>query len=187
MHPIEHSLLVHCAPVLCKMKPASIISCCKYDPRTIDSTMEKVRNLLAPYGCLLVEICRCEHHATIFMYHRWVLTAFLNTPGVPEFLMTKGYPVTKGIDELVAALVSRFRSLGTVPHEVGVFLGYPLDDVQDFIRNRGRNYRVCRYWKVYSNENYAEKVFGCYDRCRMKLAELMNQGLPFELVLKEIA
>ena len=37
------------------------------------------------------------------------------------------------------------------PHEVGLFLGYPLDDVTGFIEQKGKNYKCCGIWKVYGN------------------------------------
>lgn len=187
MHRIEQLILVHCAPVLCKAKPAAVISCCSYDPGTIDTVLCDVRKQLVRYGCLMLEFCRCSHHITLFLYHRWILTAFINAPGVPEFLSSRGYPVSSGVDEIIRTLVRRYRTLKTVPHEVGVFLGYPLEDVLTFEKCKGRGYKLCRYWKVYADEQYAERMFECYDRCRLRVRCLMARGLPFEAVLKKIA
>lgn len=187
MHQLEQLILVHCAPVLCGVKPASIISCCKYEPETIDAVLDTARKQLVRHGCLLLEVCRCEHHITLFVYHRWILTAFINAPGVPQFLALRGYPVTEGVDGVVEALLTRYQVRNTVPHEVGVFLGYPLADVVKFEKFKGRNYKLCRYWKVYTGERQAERVFDCYDQCRAKVGELISDGLPFAAVLKEIA
>ena len=35
------------------------------------------------------------------------------------------------------------------PHEIGVFLGYPLEDVVGFIRHRGKCFTCCGCWKSY--------------------------------------
>ena len=37
------------------------------------------------------------------------------------------------------------------PHEIGVFLGYPPEDVKAFIKQNGKGAVLCGYWKVYSN------------------------------------
>ena len=37
------------------------------------------------------------------------------------------------------------------PHEIGIFLGYPLADVAGFIRNKGRNCKCIGTWKVYGD------------------------------------
>lgn len=187
MRPIENTILIHCAPVLCKVKPAAIITCNGFDAGTVEADLATVRRELSRQGCLVVECCRCQRSVSLFIYHRWLLTAFLNVPGVPRFLAQRGYPVEAGIDDVVGMLVKRYRECGTVPHEIGLFLGYPLEDVMKFEEYKGRQYQICRYWKVYADVEQAKKVFECYDQCRSKLCGLMEKGLTFSGVLKEIA
>lgn len=52
------------------------------------------------------------------------------------------------------------------PHEIGLFLGYPVRDVQDFIKYEGKNYLVCGYWKVYHDVDKALATFDYYQRIR---------------------
>ncbi len=51
------------------------------------------------------------------------------------------------------------------PHEVGIFLDYPIEDILGYIEHEGKNCQVSGYWKVYSNAQGAMKkiseVFGC--------------------------
>ena len=42
------------------------------------------------------------------------------------------------------------------PHEIGVFLGYPLDDVIGFIEHKP--YYLVGDWKVYQNVNEAKET-----------------------------
>ena len=51
------------------------------------------------------------------------------------------------------------------PHEIGVFLGYPLEDVEGFIQNGGRNYTCCGCWKSYGDPEKAEELFASYRQC----------------------
>ena len=63
----------------------------------------------------------------------------------------------------------RYRSYweaGGFPHEIGIFLGYPLADVTGFIRNKGRNYLLCGMWKVYQQEETAATAFQYYRRMK---------------------
>ena len=62
------------------------------------------------------------------------------------------------------------------PHEIGVFLGYPIEDVIGFINNKGCNFKCCGYWKVYGDKEKAIKEFARYDKCRMIYTKLWNQG-----------
>lgn len=52
------------------------------------------------------------------------------------------------------------------PHEIGIFLGYPLADVTGFIKNKGRNYLLCGMWKVYRQEETAATAFQYYRRMK---------------------
>ena len=62
----------------------------------------------------------------------------------------------------MAQLQTRLREQGGFPHEIGLFLGYPLGDVAGFIRNRGKNCKCSGCWKVYCNELEAQKRFARY-------------------------
>ena len=70
------------------------------------------------------------------------------------------------------------------PDEIGLFLGYPVDDVTGFIQNKGRNYLLCGYWKVYSDENRARRIFSNYDKCRNYLCNKLAQGESIYQALK---
>lgn len=59
-------------------------------------------------------------------------------------------------------------SAGTLefPHEIGVFLGYPLSDVRGFLEDEGRNCAYVGYWKVYDNVHSKIRLFQRYDEHR---------------------
>ena len=46
----------------------------------------------------------------------------------------KGYPVEKGFDAVLYEPVFRLMRFGDFPHEIGIFLGYPQEDVVPFLR-----------------------------------------------------
>ena len=66
------------------------------------------------------------------------------------------------------------------PHEIGVILGYPIDDVLSFIENKGKNSIYSGYWKVYHNKNRALKEFEKFDKCRKEYITLFNNGNKVE-------
>ena len=68
------------------------------------------------------------------------------------------------------------NSSKTFPHEIGVFLGYPLEDVIGFIKNSGQNSICTGCWKVYYNECEALKLFKRYKKCREVYQRLFKQG-----------
>lgn len=62
------------------------------------------------------------------------------------------------------------------PHEIGYFLGYPYEDVHEFIIQRGENYKVFGAWKVYSNVEQALTTFESYRACTKHLTHIYQQG-----------
>ena len=62
------------------------------------------------------------------------------------------------------------------PHEIGIFLGYPLGDVMGFIQNAGKNCKCSGCWKVYCDECEARRLFAQFQKCREIYARLWNQG-----------
>ena len=74
---------------------------------------------------------------------------------------SKVYILPKGLDKgsCLERLKSRLMHTDEFPHEIGIFLGYPLDDVKGFIDNAGQNSKCTGCWKVYCNECEAIKTF----------------------------
>lgn len=62
------------------------------------------------------------------------------------------------------------------PHEIGYFLGYPYDDVREFIVQHGENYKVFGAWKVYANVEQALATFDAYRACTQYFTFVYQQG-----------
>ena len=60
-----------------------------------------------------------------------------------------------------------YNNKGTLfPHEIGIFLEYPLMDVKGFLEHNGADYIYSGYWKVYTDEYNAVRKFREYDLVR---------------------
>ena len=59
---------------------------------------------------------------------------------------------------------------------MGLFLGYPTDDVVAFIEHEGRDYLCCGCWKVYSHPERAQACFASYRRCTQACLALLETG-----------
>ena len=81
-------------------------------------------------------------------------------------------------DRCVAALCRRLYRTegGCFPHEIGLFLGYPPEDVAGFIANNARNCKCCGCWKVYGDEAKAKETFRRFRRCAEEYYRLWSSG-----------
>ena len=99
----------------------------------------------------------------------------LKKPGVANFIKKYGYESTDPAYAL-ERLRSRLAQREDFPHEIGLFLGYPLGDVKGFIEHHGKEYLCSGYWKVYQDEQKAKSTFQLYQSVRDAVLQLIVAG-----------
>lgn len=140
--------------------------------------------------------------ALIYVYRPADLMRYLSDPRATTALAAEGYDVhnlpaslvhlaaritlassnaaESAYDDSVCALArNRHCDRGCTcefPHEIGYFLGYPYDDVREFIVQHGENYQVFGAWKVYTNVEQALATFDSYRACTQHLSYIYQQG-----------
>lgn len=114
---------------------------------------------------MYVEILRNnETSAQIYAYRPDKLTYVLNQTKVKTLLTGLGYN-TNDLDQCIRHLKYRFKK-ESFPHEIGIFLGYPYEDVVGFIENKGDKFLANGYWKVYAKKEEKIKLFETYNKIR---------------------
>ena len=163
------------------MKPGSIF-CFNHSP--LEVSRQKVcqwNKQLAPFG-LTVQILLERPGSSsviVFVYRHNRLEQMLSDDAYQSFLAEAGYERTN-LDGLLEQLSYRLRTQPEFPHEIGVFLGYPLRDVIGFIENHGRNFTCCGFWKSYGDPAEMQVCFACYRRCIQTYVAMFEQGIPIE-------
>jgi hypothetical protein len=179
---LEKHLILHCAPTLGGLKTANLFS---YAFSSEDALMESLRaanKALDPKG-VHAEILRVgTDNALIFVYRKSKLGADLRKPGVKEFLSARGYR-DDSVGVYISNLKVRFAFHSAFPHEIGLFLGYPLPDVIGFIENEGKNSKCTGCWKVYCNERETVKLFAKYQKCKNVYERLLSEGRSIERLI----
>jgi hypothetical protein len=157
MAGIKDVIIRHCSPVLLGCKPAALFPLAANSP-------ELLSGFVPPgIGCLVIR--EQEGGLLVFLFNRALLKKTLLDDPVRRTLVKIGYPSRYSLPVFLAHLQKQFE-YHKCPHEVGLFLGYPLDDVLGFIRHRGRGYKLCGAWKVYGDVEQAKQRFRQYDLCR---------------------
>ena len=153
----EELLVMHASPTLANLKPASLIS--------MNNTAQGKECLkkLEKRGLMFFQLNNSKGQSLLLVYRKDKLEQVLSAPRAEEILKHFGYP--ESLEERLAFLKKRFQST-QCPHEVGIFLGYPPDDVKGFIENAGKKYLMIGYWKVYSDLAGARTAFMEYDRAK---------------------
>ena len=171
---LEHYLIEHCSPTLASLKTGSLfsLSCTTEQALSLQLTEWNLR--LSPKG-VAIDLMRGGDRALIYVYRKNQLERDLRQPGVREFLAGAGYRYDSA-GQAVEQLRARLKGGGGFPHEIGLFLGYPLCDVTGFIENRGRCCRLCGCWKVYGDIGAARRCFERFRRCSAIYSRLHEAG-----------
>ena len=171
----EEMFVRQCAPTLAGVKTGSLFSC-PYDTREgMTEDVRRLNRVLVPKGLRLLPLRYQDRKALLYLYRPSELRKDLKDQLAGTLLAEAGYP-NKGSEQCVAYLARRFRSGGEFPHEVGLFLSYPPQDVLGFIENRAVNYKCAGLWKVYGDVEQAQRLFARYRKCTDIYCELWRAG-----------
>lgn len=171
----ELTLAFHCAPALAGIKPADLIALPGEGDET-DALLASYSAALAGAGISLRPLCRCRSRCLVLVYRRDRLERQLEQEEVARLLERDGYPLAGGLEAMLDHLASRMAGSGGFPHEVGLFLGYPAEDVEGFRRHGGQGYKYSGLWKVYSDVERAQRCFRQYGCCRRALCRRLEAG-----------
>ena len=96
-----------------------------------------------------------------------------------ELLLQYGY-TPENLNACVLHLIRRLRTADEFPHEIGLFLSYPPEDVLGFIHNKACNHKCLGCWKVYGDEQKAKSTFEKYNLCSRIYFQQWQQGKSIE-------
>ena len=172
---IEEYLIGHCSPTLASIKTANLINIPCDNIIEPESSISALNSMFKNKGLELLILKKCKKTVLVYAYRKAKLQNDLNKENVFAFLKQYGYKSVDA-DNCIKTLKSRLKESEQFPHEIGIFLGYPLGDVVGFIENTGKNSICSGCWKVYCNECEAVKTFAKYDKCKKIYQKLWLEG-----------
>lgn len=174
----ERTLAYHCAPAMAGIKSADLISW-QGDGARLPQLVQQYDRALSGRGIRLRRLWGC----LVLVYRPRRLEEQLACPKVRALLKRADYPVEGTLEQQLDHL-SRRLSGGEFPHEVGLFLGYPAEDVVGFCRHGGKNFKLCGCWKVYSDVERAAQCFHRYHCCRAALCRRLEEGMSLKQLFR---
>lgn len=172
---LEKYLIEHCSPTLASLKTANLFSINFSSREELETDVERWNALFEKKGIRLFLLRVRRKTALVYVCRISRLQRDLKKPGVAKFLKKYGYESAEPASAL-ERLKERLGQDAPFPHEIGVFLGYPLGDVIGFIANDGAHCKCSGCWKVYCSECDAVQTFAKYKKCREVYVRLWNQG-----------
>lgn len=176
-HSFESLLVEQCAPTLAGIKPASLFRCNRKTEEHIRAAASRWDAALAPLGLRMTVLKECPNSGDclIYLYRPEWVDRVVHRAEELRFLVRCGYR-PGSTAALLGQLSKRLCLEQDYPHEIGLFLGYPLEDVVGFIENKGWNYTCCGCWKSYGDPERAQAYFDLCRRCTSRCRDLFAQG-----------
>ena len=148
-------LLVKSSPVMMKVKPAMLvrISNC-FKVRAFQAYEIFCSHQQAILDTLALDYMIMKNNGKdmqVLFYDPETLSNALAADEIKDFLKTMGYSDKLNVSEYLKELRSRFTNQD-FPHEIGVFLGYPLKDVKGFINDYDSGFSVSQgRWRIFGD------------------------------------
>lgn len=168
-------IITHCSPVLAGLKQANLFNYFTKEQKKIKAEIKALNKELNAFDIYIDILKQNDKSMLIYIYRKKELSASLKKENIQSFLMTYGYTDFE-INSCISFLKARIAENPCFPHEIGIFLGYPFEDVVGFIENKGLNFKLCGHWKVYCNEEYAKNCFMKYKSCTDEYLEKFTSG-----------
>lgn len=179
MSELEHTLCVNCGVTLAGIKPASLFSikceAAKY--------LKDYKRVFLRRGVEIKFIKLNGDRLLLYAFKRNALKNILLNGDNAEFLRERGY-VYNDVDEALKILIKRLRFQREFPHEIGVFLGYALEDVKGFIASPSEGVYFTGYWKVYAHAREKSLTFARYKFCTDTLERKLKSGESLNEIFK---
>ena len=167
-HEFERRLIFYASPTLTKLKVA-----CMYNLNDLDDLEECIDyyNEILNKKDIYLKVLSIKGRSMIYVYQKEKLNKLCSCKQIQKIFKQYDYNCTS-LETLIIDLEKRLNSNG-FPHEIGLFLGYPMTDVLGFI-------------EVYSHVKNCQQTFDKYHKCTHELCKRFNQGESVEKICRYV-
>ena len=170
---IETHLVVQCAPMISGIKISNLFNVEK-------RLASQLKQVLERSGISYYLLLESEDKVTFLVYREDELKAYLMQDRVCQSMKNFGYE-SLDLTEVLKRFQKRYTECmelkAEFPHEMGLLLGYPVEDVRGFIEHQGRDYLCTGYWKVYENLEQKQQLFQRFEYAKENLVLLLSYGV----------
>lgn len=160
----EDLIIKHCSPTLAGLKTGNLFSCTYTSVKDTEDFIKKLNRIFNPKGVNALPLKYGNGRVLIYVFRPSKLARDLSDEYTCLLLKNQGYH-SLDVGSCVEMLRERVSSSSEFPHEIGLFLGYPPEDVNGFILHKGNCCKCTGCWKVYGNEENAIKQFAKFRKC----------------------
>lgn len=169
---VETQLAIQCAPLITGIKISNLLIVSSADAENVPYVLRKT-------GLAFVRLSQMKNKVMFLLFRRKELGAYLQEMDVQQILQEYGYEDLsfRGIIRIFAGHYQAYvEKEAGFPHEMGLLLGYPVEDVRGFIVHKGQNFLYSGYWKVYADVAKKQEMFRQYEEAQRDVIGLLAGG-----------
>ena len=176
---IETQIALQCAPLISGLKVSNLLIISAEDEAL-------VRIILRRSGISFFRLLRTGEKVTFLLFRKNPLEAYLKQQEVEAMLAEAGY-AELSLGNILSTFQKRYAHYmsagGRFPHEMGLLLGYPAEDVKGFVENEGKNFLYSGYWKVYADVEEKRRLFQKFENAKETVIQLLSYGVGIQDIL----
>ncbi|WP_313131173.1 DUF3793 family protein [Anaerocolumna sp.] len=176
---IETQFALQCAPLITGLKISNLLI-------VQNDNAARVKEILKGTGIVCFVLHVSDGKTIFLLYKEREMKAYLSQKKVRTLLAQLGYR-NYDLKSLLILFRKRYKMYANgeidFPHEMGLFLGYPVEDVHGFIENTGKNFLHSGYWKVYKNLPLKMQLFQSFERARERVIQLTSCGMSIREII----
>lgn len=182
---IEKFLLFNSSLVIADIKPSVTVNIKKNYGENYKNWLEYGGEFLRRINLNYRTLKEDDNAVILLIYKDELLKNHIFKEKNRKFLKNIGYLNIDSVDYYVNFLRIRYQ-IYKCPHELGVFLGIPVEDVIDFMDCNKKKCLGCGYWKIYNNYDEAIETFRRYDEVKKKTISKLINGIPLEEIISSL-
>ena len=175
----DQLLIDLCSPTLAGLKTGNLFTVECEDKKDFYREVGGFNKRLSSKGIRMLPARFSKGRMLVYLYRPAHLKRDLESEEVCRILREKGYSCDN-CEKCVAELFEHLRSDSSFPHEIGLFLGYPVCDVAGFMKDPEEGVMYTGVWKVYDNKEEALKTFARYKKCTEVYIKAHEKGRTLE-------
>jgi hypothetical protein len=171
LHKNALFLVESLAPLVLGIKPSELLNVSlKNDEwRNFKTVLTQKENLQ------LEEIRELNGRLQVIFYRKEILDSVLKQKQIYDFLVSMDYPKKYSVEVYLRILKQKLM-MSQFPHEIGIFLGYPLKDVLGFMGILPLPYRRTQGWRIYGEEMPSDELYIKYSEARHIMRKIALEG-----------
>lgn len=177
---METQIAFHCAPLLAGLKLSNLLM-------LQNRELGRVTGILKRAGISYFIVAVANGKVAVLLFDRHRLESYLQEEKVWKIFQDMGYQ-THAMGKILYAFRLRYEKYllwnQEFPHEMGLLLGYPVEDVKGYILNEGENCLYTGYWKVYGNLTETMALFRQFEKAREVLMGFLANGISIAEVVQ---